>query len=113
MKCEISEICGDQSLFEASNYFSDEDFAKQVVLHEILNRKLLKYAYDNEAEDCEWDDDREHHYISMGALTKTLYIGTDIRCKCNKIYFSKREIAYSAIEDVVKPFMAKHPEFVW
>lgn len=98
---------------ENANYFNDEDFANQVLLHELLNRRLLKYAYDNEAEDGEWDGDREHHYISMGALTKTLDIGTDIRCKGNKIYFSKQEIAYSAIEDVVKPFMAKHPDFVW
>lgn len=29
------------------------------------------------------------------------------------IYFSTKEKAQQAIEDVVEPFMAEHPDFVW
>lgn len=113
----LTEVGGssDQSLFEASNYFSDEDFAKQVVLHEILNRKLLKYAYDNEAEDCEWDGENSHWHIEkLIATNGTVFSAVeDEHYKCCTPYFSKREIVEQAIEDVVRPFMAKHPEFVW
>ena len=56
-------ICDDE-LYENVNYFNDKNFANQVYLHELLNRKLLKYAYDNNAEDCEWDwNGKQHYYI--------------------------------------------------
>lgn len=104
---------GDQSLFEAFNYFNDEAFAKQVALHELLNRKLLKYAWDNEAEDCAWDGAETHYYIYYEAKSHEFDITETYAIRSNNIYFSKRGIAKQAIEDVIKPFMAKHPEFVW
>ena len=33
--------------------------------------------------------------------------------KYQGVYFSTREGAERAIEEVVKPFMKEHPEFVW
>lgn len=36
----------DDMSFKCSNYFNDEQFAKQVALHQLLYRKLLKFAYD-------------------------------------------------------------------
>lgn len=106
---------GDQSLFEAFNYFNDEAFAKQVALHELLNRKLLKYAWDNNAEDCEWDGQNSHWHIEkLIATNGTVFSAVeDEHYKCCTPYFSKREIVEQAIEDVVEPFMAEHPEFVW
>ena len=111
----LTEVGGssDQSLFEAFNYFGDEEFAKQVVLHELLNRKLLKYAYDNEAEDGEWDGERKHYFIYRQVVGRCFDVSNVINFKRQEVYFSKREIAKQAIEDVVKPFMAKRPEFVW
>ena len=111
----LTEVGGssDQSLFEAFNYFNDEDFANQVILHELLNRRLLKYAYDNEAEDGEWDGDRKHYFIYRQVVDRYFDVSNAVNIKRQEVYFSKREIAKQAIEDVVKPFMAKHPEFVW
>ena len=103
----------DNIFHENANYFNDEDFANQVLLHELLNRKLLKYAYDNEAEDCEWDGYREHYYIWINMRIKGYGTGIDVERKDQKIYFSKREVAEQAFKDVVKPFIEKHPEFVW
>ena len=48
---------------EAANCFNDKRFAEQVLLHEILNRKLLKYAWNNNAEDGEWDGLNSHWHI--------------------------------------------------
>lgn len=95
------------------NYFNDKDFANQLSLHELLNRKLLKYAWDNEAEDGEWDGDREHYYIYRQVVCRCFDVSSAVNFKRQEVYFSKREIAKQAIEDVVKPFVAEHPEFVW
>ena len=105
----------DNIFHENANYFNDEDFANQVLLHELLNRKLLKYAWDNEAEDCEWDGENSHWHIEkLIATNGTVFSAVeDEHYKCCTPYFSKREIVEQAIEDVVRPFMAEHPEFVW
>lgn len=97
------------------NCFNDKDFAKQVCLHELLNRKLLKYAWDNEAEDCEWDKGSEnlHYYIYLDNTHGYFQIEANNYNRSQNIYFSKAEVARQAIEDVIKPFMKEHPEFVW
>lgn len=105
---------GEDKIFhENANYFNDEDFANQLLLHELLNRKLLKYAYDNEAEDVDWDGERKHYFIYRQVVGRCFDVSNVINFKRQEVYFSKREIAKQAIVDVVKPFMAKHPEFVW
>lgn len=50
---EVSEAHDDvdNSLHAVNNYFNDESFANQAALHQLLHRKLLKFAYDNECED--------------------------------------------------------------
>lgn len=103
----------DNRYYRNCGYFNDKDFAIQVYLHELLNRKLLKYAYDNEAEDVEWDGDRNHYYIFKNTMAGGFDASSTKVAKHQEVYFSKREIAKQAIEDVVKPFVAKHPEFVW
>lgn len=104
----------DRVLYDDACYFNDKDFARQVVLHELLNRKLLKYAYDNNAEDCEWDGENEHYYICFNnVVTKRFIVASGSFDKCQKIYFSKEKVAEQAIEDVVKPFMKDFPDFVW
>ena len=109
---ELNYMANADHLF-GLNYFNDEDFANQLLLHELLNRKLLKYAWDNNAEDCEWDGTETHYYIYYEAKSHEFDITETYVIRSNNIYFSKWEIAKQAIEDVVKPFMAKHPEFVW
>lgn len=109
---ELNYMANADHLF-GLNYFNDEDFANQLLLHELLNRKLLKYAWDNEAEDGEWDGDRGHYYIYRQVVCRCFDVSSAVNFKRQEVYFSKREIAKQAIEDVVRPFMAEHPEFVW
>lgn len=102
-------------MITAANSFNDKDFANQVYLHELLNRKLLKYAWDNEAKDCEWDEDdaNPHYYIYFDSTNGHFDVETNYYYRSQNIYFSKKKIAEQAIVDVVKPFMEEHPEFVW
>lgn len=104
----------DGTFVNNANSFNDEDFARQVYLHELLSRKLLKYAWDSEAEDCEWDCNKPHYYIFFDYLEVVFSIVTVTTNKNQgTVYFSKQEVAENAIEDIVKPFTKEHPEFVW
>ena len=99
--------------FECSNYFNDEQFANQVALHQLLYRKLLKYSYDNEFEDEEWNAEHTHWYIYYNIDSDKFDIGKNTICKQQGVYFSTSRGAERAIEEVVKPFVKEHPEFVW
>ena len=104
----------DDMSFECSNYFNEKAFAEQVALHQLLYRKLLKYAYDNEFEDEEWDGTKMHAYIIYNFTRKNY----DIRWTRNDkepgtVYFKTPTQATAAFNEVVMPFMKDHPEFKW
>lgn len=98
-----------------ANSFNDKNFANQVYLHELLNQKLLKYAWDNEAEDSDWKvKTNSHYYITFNTEMKCFEIGMPYVCKLtNVVYFSAADVARKAIDDVIKPFMKEHKDFVW
>lgn len=105
---------GDRLLYEASNYFNDEQFAKQVALHQLLYRKLLKFAYDNECEDtAEWNGTNKHWIIRWSCDTGNFIILNVYCYKGQEVYFSSDEAAKRAGREVVEPFMKEHPDFVW
>lgn len=98
-----------------SNYINDWAFAKQVALHQLLYRKLLKYAYDNGCEDtAEWDCRNRHYHIIYRFDSKDFdFDGNDTFKRQGTVYFSSEEGALQAISEVIKPFMKEHPEFIW
>ena len=103
-----------KQLGNASNYFNDKNFANQVALHQLLYRKLLKYAYDNGFEDEGWDGTKMHAYIIYNFTQKDY----DIRWTCNAkelgtVYFKTPTRATAALNEVVMPFVKEHPDFVW
>lgn len=97
-----------------SNYINDWAFAKQVALHQLLYRKLLKYAYDNGCEDtAEWDGENQHWCIYYGNSRKKFDTTWHDLAQYSYVYFSSEKGAKAAIEEVVEPFMKEHLEFVW
>lgn len=50
-------------MYRNCNYFNDKEFAQQVALHQLLYRKLLKFAYDNGCEDEAWNGTNDHWLI--------------------------------------------------
>ena len=109
-----TDDCVDKNRYEACNYFNDTQFAKQVALHQLLYRKLLKFAYDNECEDtAEWNKTNCHYYISYNIDEQRFYADVTGSFKHNDVWFRSRYSAKRAIEEVVGPFMKEHPEFVW
>ena len=105
---------GDRKFFEAVNYFSTQPFAKQVALHQLLYRKLLKFAYENEVEDtAEWDEINPHWSIEYDTRCNAFTSDWHKIYKMRDVYFSSEEGANRAIKEVVEPFVKEHPEFVW
>lgn len=104
----------DNQMYTSTNYFNDKAFAEQVALHQLLYRKLLKFAYDNGFEDtAEWDGENEHWAIRYNSYRNEFRLYYQDGYKAHEVYFSSEEGAKRAIKEVVEPFMKEHPEFVW
>ena len=104
----------DEYMLNNGNCFNDEDFANQVYLHELLNRKLLKYAWDNECEDNQkWNGAIKHYYIVYNEPYKNFEVASSYFKALNTVYFPSICTAKDAIEDVMKPFVEEHKDFVW
>ena len=104
----------DNTTYEVVNYFNDYKFAEQVALHQLLYRKLLKYAYEHDAVcDTIMFEDKPKYYIAQNIVSHIFTVLVQYQTKCADVYFSKEQVAREAINDVIKPFMEEHPEFVW
>lgn len=127
-----SDDAVDDTLLKCFNYFNDKSFANQVALHQLLYRKLLKFAYDNECKDeqewnemlkptydstCEkteeWSKRKPHYSVRYSYEDSTFVVFCQYDDKGQDVYFSSEKAAERAIEEVVKPFVKEHPEFVW
>ena len=112
-RADINDIT-DRGLYNAINYFNDKTFAEQVSLHQLLYRKLLKFAYDNGFEDtAKWDGINSHWAIRYNDNLNKFDSYCQNGYKARDVYFSSEEGADRAIHEVVEPFMKEHPEFVW
>lgn len=104
----------DDNAYNNVNYFNDEDFANQVALHQLLYRKLLKFAWDNEAEDTpEWNAKNEYYGIDYNCENHKFVLEVAHIYKSYGVYFSSSKVAERAIKEVIEPFQKEHPEFVW
>lgn len=99
--------------YDNINYFNNKEFAEQMSLKWLLYRKLLKYSYDNDAKDSEWNVKNEHYTIYYDTYSSQFFAYNNNTCKTLGVWFSKKSVANNAIEDVIEPFMKEHPEFRW
>ncbi len=108
--------CGDltdDALYAAANYCRDEEMMKQRALHETLNRLLWRYS-ETHGGDLPFESTENKHYFIYHGLVHEIHTAYSIGMKLQGVvYFKDEETARSAIEEVVKPFLSEHPEFVW
>lgn len=104
----------DEDMYNNANYFNNEDFTNQVMLHMKLYRKLLKYAYDNDAVGDWTNLYSMKYFITKYTKNNKIEVDWTLTFKHNcVVYFNSEEVTKQAIEDVIKPFMKEYPEFVW
>ena len=103
----------DNYLFECGNYCTDEDIMKQHALHMLLNNLLWRYSMTHGGDKIELGMfSTQKYYIAYDASHKEFYTDWNIDLKnVGVIYFDSEETAEAAIEEIVKPFIAEHPDF--
>lgn len=97
----------DDGRYQAANYCRVKGLMEQRALHETLNRLLWRYSETNGG------GEKRGGYFIYCSNMEDMRVGHCTYATCGDVYFRKKEAAEAAIEDVVKPFMAEHPEFVW
>lgn len=103
----------DNELFNVANVCKDEALMKQRALHEILNRLLWRASVQAGELNNPWNNKSNHYTITYDTVSQLFVINFHWSCKDNTIYFPSKESAQSAINNIIKPFMAEHSEFVW
>lgn len=102
----------DDELYAIANYCTDFDLMKQRALHETLDRLLWRFSCKNGELENEWNCKNEHWYI-MKSETMSFFTDYTIYCKDSNPYFPTKEIAQRAINEIIKPFIEEHKEFIW
>lgn len=101
----------DKWRFLKHNYYSDGEFGYHQALREWLNRKLMKFSYENGGADIVdytqaqsiWYNDEQKEFRINGSCYPDFL----------SPLFISEEVAQKAIDEVVKPFMEEHPNFKW
>lgn len=102
------------TIYDNVNYFNDHEFAQQVALHQLLYRKLLKYAYENDDVN-NWAELNSRKYFIVKSIKNNEFdVDWSLTIKVNcVVYFNSERVAEQAIKDIVEPFIEEHSKFVW
>lgn len=105
----------DNSVYDCANYFNDPAFAHMLMLNQLLQRKLLKFAYENNCLDTTlWNGITQHWYIGYDYGNKEYVTCNAYRIsEANTVYFNSENAVKSAITQVVRRFELEHPEYKW
>lgn len=103
----------DNYLFECGNYCTDKNIMKQHALHMKLNNLLWRYSMTHGGDEIDFGAfSAQKYYIAYDAGVKEFYTDWNDSIKCvGAIYFESNKTAEAAIEEIVKPFIAEHPDF--
>ena len=108
-------MCTDKLLYAAGNYCTDNELMEQRALHETLGRLLWRYSMQHGGREIDWNDNSKGKwfiYFDYPVGKFNVAYHTIIR-NISELHFATRAAAESAIEEIVKPFMEKHPELRW
>lgn len=103
----------DNRCYDVGNYCTDEAFMQQRALHETLNRLLWRFSMQNDGDKIDWSKETTKYYIYFQSTNNKFYIDYTCCLKQLDIYFKSRESAQRAIDEIIKPFMKEHPDFIW
>lgn len=91
----------DKDIIRNLNYYKTKEQAERKAFEQLLHRKLEKFAYENNEEEIEWNDNcpTEKCYIYYDFDYKELNVGNASEIKdYGQIYFTSEKIAEKAIE---------------
>lgn len=97
----------DDKAYAAANYCTDKDLMQQRAWFETLSRLLWRYSMEHDGDKMCVND----HYAICKAKDNFSVICAGYGYLMPS--FINRQTAQNAIEEIVKPFMAEHPDFKW
>lgn len=104
----------DELLYKNANYCTDKIIMKQRALHETLDRLLWRFSMENDGDKLDWSAYNPKYYIYFDYKKHEFKISYMNQYKTEMtVHFYSREIAERAIDEIIKPFIKEHPEFVW
>lgn len=100
------------NLFNVANYCTDKDLLQQQAYRETLNRLLWRFSMEHDGGNLEWSLNLRKYYIYYNHKEEDWNISlNEIYQSIGTVYFASEEIADQAIEEIIEPFMAAHPDF--
>lgn len=116
-RVEFTDDCfafADDNRYKVGNYCTDEELMEQRALHETLNRLLWRYSMQNGGEKLAVSRHKYWHIVRFADGDFDAFENdSNDYWTSGIIWFDSYESATVAIEEIVKPFMEKHPEFRW
>ena len=107
-------ISYDVERYEAGNYCTDKELMEQRALHVILNQQLWRYSMQHGGREIDWETDRQKWFVFYNWCSDAFDVTFTLEKSLPGVaYFREYFTADAAIEEIVKPFMEKHPEFRW
>lgn len=105
---------GDKERYAVANYCTDKALMEQRAMHETLNRLLWRYSEEHGGDNL-WDGINDHWVITAphGCYKDEDIIYVSATKPFGAVFFKDKDTAWSAITEIVKPFLAAHPDFVW
>ena len=103
----------DAARYDVANYCTDKAIMEYRALHETLHRLLWRYSLEHNGDKIDWNNyQAQKYYIGYHHGSNTYDVKRAwMLIGLGDVYFYSREIAENAIEEVVKPFIAAHPNF--
>lgn len=93
----------DDSLFEKANYCTDKAIMEQRAMHETLSRLLWRFSEQNGGRGS----------FSIANKGNGCFFPMMGNYRYLEPTFISTKVTERAIKEIVKPFMAEHPDFVW
>ena len=104
--------CIDDRMFNIANYCTDKEMMQQRAYAETLNRLLWRYSMEHKGNEINWEENSYKYNIIYRHIQREWEIACTIYYRYIGVpYFYSREIAEAAITEIIKPFMAEHPDF--
>jgi len=104
----------DNDLYSVANYCTDKELMEQRALHETLNRLLWRFSMENGEEENKWDCKNDHYEMYWSCSSESFEVCRSSHAKSlHSVYFPTKKLAQCAIDEIIKPFIEEHPDFVW
>lgn len=99
--------------YKAANYCTDKNLMRQRAWHETLSRLLWRYSMKHDGDKIDWKNNEWKYYIAFDNCRNEYTVDCYKTLNNGNTYFYSKDIAQNAIKEIVEPFMAEHPDFVW